>query len=113
MYQYKMEIVFGNLDANISLYKDLLSECKDTYNLRSAFARNKKHISKLNVSDKNVINITLNSDAQLRQPLKGLHLFSTLILEKATDEQKDEIVFKKTVLRILSYTENFIANVNV
>lgn len=109
MYQYKMKLVFGNREFNISSLKELLDECKDLYNLRSAIAKNKKKISNLSVLDENILFVTLNSDVELIQPLKGMYLFSKLLLEKLSQEQKDNIIRNKSVFKILNYDKTFIA----
>lgn len=106
MYLYKMELVFGNLNADIIQFKKLIDECCKIYNRSSALSRNKKNISKLVITEDNTIDLILTSEIQLRQPLKGLHLFSTLLIKNATDEEKENILYgKKTVLRLLSYSE--------
>ncbi|HFD2038389.1 TPA: hypothetical protein ACF2DJ_003459 [Clostridium perfringens] len=109
MYQYKMKLVFGNREFNISSLKQLLNECKDLYNLRSATAKNKKKISDLSILDENILFVTLNSDVELIQPLKGMYLFSKLLLEKLSQEQKDNIIRNKSVFKILNYDKTFIA----
>lgn len=109
MYQYKMKLVFGNREFNISSLKKLLYECKDVYNLRSAIAKNKKKISDLSILDENILLVTLNSDVELIQPLKGLYLFSKLLLERLSQVQKDDIIRNKSVFKILNYDKTFIS----
>jgi hypothetical protein len=107
MFQYEMKIVLGNLNANIKKFENLILNCKDIYNRNSAFAKNKKCITKLNILDDNTMDLTLTSEVQLKQPLKGLHLFSTLIVKQGSEEEVKDILYSgKTVLRLLSYVES-------
>lgn len=106
MYLYEMEVVLGNLETDISQFKKLIYDCHNIYNRSSALSRNKKNISSLTITKNNTIQLTLTSEVKLKQPLKGLHLFSTLLIKNATDEEKENILYgKRTVLRLLSCTE--------
>jgi hypothetical protein len=52
------------------------------------------------------MDLTLTSEVQLKQPLKGLHLFSTLIVKQGSEEEVKDILYSgKTVLRLLSYVD--------
>lgn len=104
-YSYDMEITFGNLNSKISDFKDLIDYCHKMYNRSSAFSRNKKEICKLEITKYNTIKLTLVSKAKLKYPLKALHLFSTLLIKNATVQEQEDILYGKTVLRLLNYAE--------
>lgn len=106
MYEYNMQIVLGNLNANILKFQDLLTLCKDLYNRNSLFSKNRKQILEMTFEEDNSIKIILTSESKLTQPLKALHLFSRLIIKNATELELKEILYsKKTVLRLLNYSE--------
>lgn len=105
MYSYDMEITFGNLNSQISDFKSLVDYCYKMYNRSSAFSKNKKEISKLEITEFNTIKLTLISSVKLKYPLKALHLLSTLLIKNATDQELKDILYGKTVLRLLNYTE--------
>lgn len=107
MWQYNLEIVLGKLDAEIKEFESLLQMCKIHYNQRSIFAKNKKEIVSMKIFvETNSVEIVLRSVEKLKYPLKGLHLFSSLIIKFATPEQLEKILYSnRTVLRLVSYTE--------
>lgn len=102
MYEYKMKLGFSNREFNIKTIENLLSRCRDIYNLRSSVATNKKKISSFEILDnENAIYLTLSSETKLRAPLKGLHLFSKLLLESLSQEQKNDIIRNKSLFKVL------------
>ena len=107
MYEYKMKLGFSNREFDIKTIENLLIECRDIYNLRSSVATNKKKISSFKILDNdNVICLTLSSKTKLRAPLKGLHLFSKLLLERLSQEQKNDIIRNKSLFKVLDCEDN-------
>lgn len=80
-YQYIVVVTTAKKMDDFNQYKEVIFECRDIYNKKSAHSRNPKKIEKITIY-KESLEIELNSVNKLNTPLKALWQFSTSLVQK-------------------------------
>lgn len=99
-YQYKLVLSLANRQVEIGEIKEEIKVSFKEFNMRSLVAKNPKEIVKYEISEKeNLLYIWLNSNNKMDFPLRGLFLFSKIIIEQldSGDDEKKNLL--KSIIR--------------
>lgn len=108
-YQYQLVLSLANRQIGIEKIREEIEVSFREFNIRSLVAKNPKEIVKYEIrEDENLLYIWLNSNNKMDSPLRGLFLFSKLIMEQlynSKDEEKNklpkEIITNKCFFKIV------------
>ena len=99
IYQYQMVLSLANRDIKISKIEEEIDKSFKEFNIRSSSAKNIKEIVKCEIrEDENLLYIWLNSNNKMNSPLRGLFLFSKLIMEEL-DNNEEKKSLPKDIIR--------------
>lgn len=107
-YQYCIVVKTAKRMDDFNQYKEVILECRDVYNEKSANSRNPKKIGKITFHKEN-LEIELSSESQLNTPLIALRQFSTALVKKKVMEKymRDSRLFVCLRVKNISNTESY------
>lgn len=90
-YQYQLVLSLANRQIGIEKIGEEIEVSFREFNIRSISAKNPKEIVKYEIKeDVNLLYIWLNSNNKMDFPLRGLFLFSKLIMEQLSNSKDEE-----------------------
>ena len=90
-YQYQLVLSLANRQIGIEKIRGEIELSFREFNMRSLVAKNPKEIVKYEINeDENLLYIWLNSNNKMDYPLRGLFLFSKLIMEELYNSEDEE-----------------------
>lgn len=95
IYQYEMILSLVNREIQLKEIEEEIDFGVKEFNIRSVSARNIKNIVKYEIKENNLLYICLSSYNKMNFPLRGLFLFSKLIIEKLKNESSENSEIKK------------------
>lgn len=99
-YQYKLVLSLANRQVEIGEIKEEIKLSFKEFNIRSLVAKNPKEIVKYEISEKeNLLYIWLNSNNKMAFPLRGLFVFSKIIIEQLDSGDKKKQNLLKSIIR--------------
>ena len=83
MHTYSIKLQLANVKANVALkdFEGEIHRAAEYYNMVSLAARNPKQILSVEVVDDRTIEVSLQSDAELPCPSKGLRIFTQYLAD--------------------------------
>ncbi|AQS07989.1 hypothetical protein CLOBY_00380 [Clostridium saccharobutylicum] len=114
-YQYQMLVALANFELGIGVISDEIQECIEPFNSRSRVAKNFKQLVKCEIRDESqLLEIWLDSNNKMNSAIKGISLFTKLIIEKLEEESEsipekkelfDKIIVNKCLLKVVDVKE--------
>lgn len=90
-YQYQIILSLANRGENIEKISEEIERSVKEFNIRSRVSKNVKQIVKYEIKEQeNLLYIWLNSNIEMNSPMRGLSLFSKLIIEQLDDDKDRE-----------------------
>lgn len=99
-YQYQIKLSLANRGENIEKISKEIEWSVKEFNIRSRVSKNLKQIVKHEINGKeNLLYIWLNSNIEMNSPMRGLSLFSKLIIEQLDNGDKEKKELLNNIIR--------------